>query len=249
MQLPVFFFWNPSINEFLWGAFHSTQNFEIFGWYIKWNGPFWFGLTETFGTRFEGGPLSTDWTFRSVGPKCPFPFDKIVVPSTAPLYPGYKNNNQTRGGLGRVYATGRYRSKRLANFRNFKSEFLLNGKRPWVFGLHFRQKSSLARANHVRWTVEFGGKRLRIKRLGQQRDRCWPLVGHKIIVLCQITDKPSNKSWNWFVKSSIPEALSPVLENFCRRFSWLNWPTLGLRGCFYQSNKNNLYKCPRTYFS
>ena len=26
--------------------------------------------------------------------------DKIVVPSTALLYPSYKNNNQTRGGLG-----------------------------------------------------------------------------------------------------------------------------------------------------
>ena len=26
---------------------------------------------------------------RSVGPKCPFPFDKIAVPSTALLYPAY----------------------------------------------------------------------------------------------------------------------------------------------------------------
>ena len=116
-------------------------------------------------------------------------------------------------------------------------------------GSIFAKESSLARAKYVRWTVEFGGKRLRIRRLRKQGDRCWPLVGHKIIVLCHITDKPSKKSWDWFVRSSIPEALSPVLENFCRRFSWLNWPTLGLRGCFYQSNKNNLYKCPRTYFS
>ena len=138
MQLPFFFFWNPSINEFLWGAFHSTQNFEIFGWYIKWNGPVWFGLTGTFGTSFEGGPLSPVWLFRSVGPKCSFPFDKIVVPSTSPLYPGCKNNNQTRGDLGRVYATRMYRSIWLVNFRYFKSEFLLNGKRPWFFGLHFR---------------------------------------------------------------------------------------------------------------
>jgi len=35
---------------------------------------------------------------RSVGPTCPFPFDKIVVPSTALLYPAYKNNNQPRRG-------------------------------------------------------------------------------------------------------------------------------------------------------
>ena len=31
---------------------------------------------------------------------------KIVVLSTVLLYPAYKNNNQTRGGLGRVCATG-----------------------------------------------------------------------------------------------------------------------------------------------
>ena len=34
----------------------------------------------------------------------------IVVPSTALLYPAFKNNNQTRGGFGRVFATGMYRS-------------------------------------------------------------------------------------------------------------------------------------------
>ena len=45
-----------------------------------------------------------------------------------------------------------------------------------------------------------------------------------------ITDKHSNKSWNWFVKSSIPGALLPVLENLSRRFSWHNWPPLGLWG-------------------
>ena len=38
-------------------------------------------------------------------------FDRSVrnVPSTALLYPAYKNNNQTRGGLGWVCATGMYR--------------------------------------------------------------------------------------------------------------------------------------------
>ena len=45
----------------------------------------------------------------SVGPKCPLSFDKIVVPSTALLYPAYRNNNQTRGGLDRACATGMYR--------------------------------------------------------------------------------------------------------------------------------------------
>ena len=66
--------------------------------------------------------------------------------------------------------------------------------------------------------------------------------------LCPIADKHSNKSWNWFVKSSIPGALLPVPENFRRRFSWLNWPTLGLRGCFYQRNNNNNLKLPSNIF-
>ena len=57
---------------------------------------------------------------------------KIVVLSTVLLYPAYKNNNQTRGGLGRVCATGMYRSIYLGewNFRNFIPEFLLNAKPP-----------------------------------------------------------------------------------------------------------------------
>ena len=67
---------------------------------IKWNGPFWFGPTGIFGTSFEVGPLRPVWSFRSVGPKCPFPFGKIVVPSTALLYHANKNNNQTHDGLG-----------------------------------------------------------------------------------------------------------------------------------------------------
>ena len=89
-----------------WGAFHSTQNSGNFGWYIKWKGPFRFSPTVIFGTSFECGPLCPVRLSLSVGPKCPFPFDKIVVPSTAHLYPAYKNNNQTPRSLGRVWATG-----------------------------------------------------------------------------------------------------------------------------------------------
>ena len=39
------------------------------------------------------------WSFWSVGLKCPSPFDKTVVPSTALLYPAYKNNNMLGLGL------------------------------------------------------------------------------------------------------------------------------------------------------
>ena len=89
-----------------WKAvFHSTQNSGNF----KCNGPCRFGPTGKFGTSFEGGSL---WPVRlslSVEPKCPSPFVKIVVPITAVLYPAFKNNNQSRGCLGRVFATGMYR--------------------------------------------------------------------------------------------------------------------------------------------
>ena len=43
------------------------------------------------------------------------------------------------------------------------------------------QESSLARARHVRPTVEFAGKLLRIGRSRKRRDRCCPLIGHKNI--------------------------------------------------------------------
>ena len=78
------------------GFFHSIQNSRNFGWYIKWNRLFWFGPTGIFRTRFEGGPLWMVWSFQSVGLKSPFPFDEIVVASTALLFPAYKNNNWTR---------------------------------------------------------------------------------------------------------------------------------------------------------
>ena len=58
---------------------------------------------------------------------------KTVVPSTALLYLTYKNNDQTRGGLGRVCATRMCHSiQGTWNFRNFKLKFLLNGKHPCI---------------------------------------------------------------------------------------------------------------------
>ena len=40
------------------------------------------------------------------------------------------HNNKTRGALGRVCATGMYRSIEQVKFPKFQTEFLLNGKRP-----------------------------------------------------------------------------------------------------------------------
>ena len=73
---------------------------------------------------------------------------QVIFTSLNSQYPGFNATYTaityssgtwyTRGGLGWVCATRMYRSIRLVNFRNFKSEFLLNGKRPWFCGLHFR---------------------------------------------------------------------------------------------------------------
>ena len=60
--------------------------------------------------------------------KFPFPFDKIVVPSTALLYPAYKNNNQTHGGLGRVCATRMYCSIGQMKFPKFQTGIFVEWK-------------------------------------------------------------------------------------------------------------------------
>ena len=56
---------------------------------------------------------------RSVGPKCPLPFDKIIFPRTSHLYPTYKHDNQTRSGFGLVCATVMHRSIGHVDFPKF----------------------------------------------------------------------------------------------------------------------------------
>ena len=71
--------------------------------------------------------------YLSVGPKCFSPFVKIVVPSTAVLYPAFKNNNQTRGCLGRVFATGMYRSiGHVKSVSKFRTGIFVEWKTPLV---------------------------------------------------------------------------------------------------------------------
>ena len=82
--------------------------------------PLQFSPTRIFGTSFESGPLWPLWSFRSATPKCPFPFEKIVVPSAALFCPAYKNNNQSECTV----PSGAW------NFQNFKPKFLLSGECP-----------------------------------------------------------------------------------------------------------------------
>ena len=74
----------PKIPEVLVGTSNGTDHFSLLR--LEYSGPalkvVHFHWSDHFG--------------QSVGPKCPFAFDIIVVPSTALLYPTYKNNNQTQ---------------------------------------------------------------------------------------------------------------------------------------------------------
>ena len=70
-------------------------------------------------------------SFLSIVPKCPFPFDKIVVRSTAPLSLADNYNNQTRGWLGSGLCNRDvlfYQAREMSEFS--QAEFLLNGKCP-----------------------------------------------------------------------------------------------------------------------
>ena len=61
-----------------------------------------FILTRIFEVSFETGPLWLVWLFWQVRPKCPFQFDKTVVPSTALQYPAdnYRVPQPMCSGLG-----------------------------------------------------------------------------------------------------------------------------------------------------
>ena len=61
----------------------------------------------------------------------PFHLTKLLS-SAALLYPAYKNNNQTRGGLGRVCPTRMYRSTGHLKFLKFQTEIFVEWKAPHV---------------------------------------------------------------------------------------------------------------------
>ena len=108
------------------GAFLFNPKFRKFWLESKQNRPSWFGLVRIFDNTFEGGTL---WTVLLVWPKWQFPFDIIVVTSTAHLYPAYKYPPK--------HTVAWVRSVQLECtsvplgcvefFQNFKQEFLLNG--------------------------------------------------------------------------------------------------------------------------
>ena len=67
-------------------------------------------------------------SFRSVRRKCSFPFDNIVVPNTALLYPVYKYNCQMAVAWVGFCATGMYRSIGLVEFSEISNRNFRHGK-------------------------------------------------------------------------------------------------------------------------
>ena len=74
----------PKIPEVSVGTSNGTDHFSLL--WLEYSGP----ALKVVHFNWSG------YFGQSVRPKCPFPFDKIVVPSTALLYPAYKKNNQTQ---------------------------------------------------------------------------------------------------------------------------------------------------------
>ena len=69
-------------------------------------------------------------------------------------------------------------------------------------------------SGQLRATLINEDRHILIRRLKIQWDRRWPPIN--IFVPDQ---RQAFEPWNWFVKSSIPGGLSPVLENMRRRSS------------------------------
>ena len=93
---------------------------------------FWFGSTGIFGTTFEVGPLLPVQLSWSVGLKCPFSLDIIVVSSSTLLRPAYKNNNQMHLGFGRVCSARMYCSIEQVEFVKFQSGILIEWQAPTI---------------------------------------------------------------------------------------------------------------------
>jgi len=106
------------------GAFHLSQNSWNFGWYIKWNGLFrdmdqlWRWSTLT------GPVISVGRTEMSLS----------IWQNCCPMHRSFvsclQNNNQKRGGLDRVCATGMYLSIGHVEFPKFQTEIFVEWKAP-----------------------------------------------------------------------------------------------------------------------
>ena len=77
------------------------------------------------------------------------------MPSTALLYPAFKNNNQTHGGLGRVCATGMYRSIGHVEFPKFQTGIFVDWKAPFLslVALKDKREKDKVEIRERRWSI------------------------------------------------------------------------------------------------
>ena len=127
------------------GAFHSTQNYGNFGWYIKWNGPF---------PEYSGPALKVILFDRSgyigrLDRNVPFHLTKLLSP--VPLFCILLTRTITKRAEAWVGSVQPECTVPLGtwNFRNFKPEFLLNGKRPTSFTYKKDQRGLDGKANDL----------------------------------------------------------------------------------------------------
>ena len=93
-------------SSFHLGAVHSTQKFRKFQLVHYMERTISVSSDHNIWDQIWRWSTLTGLVFSVGQTNFPFPFDKIVVPSTALLYPAYKDNNQMGCGLGQACATG-----------------------------------------------------------------------------------------------------------------------------------------------
>ena len=75
------------------------------------------------------------------------------VPFHWTLYPACKNNNQVRGGLGRVCATGMYRSIEHVKFPKFQTRIFVEWKAPVLSQWSVKSGGSVVDAEEIMTAV------------------------------------------------------------------------------------------------
>ena len=135
----IYFQWYIQVKQLrLLGALSTqTKIPEISVGTSNWTDHMHFGLVrpEYSGPALKVVHFDRSGRFGRSDRNVPFHLTKLLSPVRLLWYPDYKNNNQTSDGLGLVCATGSTVPLGTRNFRNFKPEFLLNGKRLVVLGL------------------------------------------------------------------------------------------------------------------
>ena len=101
---------------------------------------------------------------------------------------------------------------------------------PFVLKTLLRE-STPAQAKHVRRKVEVAGKTLRIRRSRKQRDRCWSLIGYKIVFGAQSqTSIRISRGTGSFRVASQGLCRQFLKAQFRRHFSWRNWVLQAILG-------------------